>query len=99
MKVRDSNTTSQGQSFSPDIIKAVWSKGKIIPFSDQKMWRRDIRGSNMRFTEYGKTDSRFGWEIDHIRPVSMGGTDDIANLQPLAWENNRRKADTFPWNG
>jgi len=37
-----------------------------------------------------------GWEVDHIRPVSHDGGDDLANLQPLQWKNNRCKGDTFP---
>ncbi|KUG25132.1 hypothetical protein ASZ90_005048 [hydrocarbon metagenome] len=39
----------------------------------------------------------YGWEIDHIIPLSLGGTDDIANLQPLHWENNRKKSDNLEW--
>jgi len=35
-------------------------------------------------------------EIDHIKPVSLGGTDDLRNLQPLHWRNNRYKGDNYP---
>jgi len=51
----------------------------------------------MRYTDHGDHQSKFGWEIDHIRPVSKGGSDRLDNLQPLYWENNRRKGDTYPW--
>jgi 5-methylcytosine-specific restriction endonuclease McrA len=49
----------------------------------------------MQRSKYGQT-TQFGWEIDHTRPVSKGGTDDLANLQPLQWENNRHKGDDYP---
>jgi hypothetical protein len=31
-----------------------------------------------------------------IRPVAAGGGDELENLQPLQWENNRHKSDLWP---
>ncbi len=44
----------------------------------------------MQYSAHGETLSHFGWEIAHITPVEEGGTDDLSNLQPIQWENNRR---------
>ena len=32
-----------------------------------------------------------GWEVDHITPVSLGGSDDIGNLQLLCKECHKEK--------
>jgi 5-methylcytosine-specific restriction endonuclease McrA len=46
---------------------------------------------------YGDTtENGTGWEIDHTIPVASGGGDSLDNLQPLQWQNNRAKGDSFP---
>ncbi|WP_299396541.1 HNH endonuclease signature motif containing protein [Pelagibius sp.] len=77
--------------------RSVWQKGRPIDGYDPKVWRRDACNHAMRYADHGDTSSNFGWEIDHIKPTSEGGSDDLDNLQPLYWENNRRKGDTYPW--
>ena len=37
----------------------------------------------------------WGWEIDHIIPVSRGGTDALSNLRPLHWKNNDAKGNNL----
>ena len=35
----------------------------------------------------------FGWTIDHILPIKLGGTDDNNNLEIMHWKNNQEKGD------
>ena len=46
----------------------------------------------MRYGDYGNHSSSFGWEIDHLIPVKLGGSEDEWNLEPLNWLMNRSKS-------
>lgn len=94
---RTFNTNKDGGSWSEETKKAVWKKASPIPDLDSNIWRRDKCGMNMKYSDYGNRDSEYGWEIDHINPVSNGGSDDLSNLQPLHWSNNADKADNLNW--
>jgi hypothetical protein len=93
---RNFSTDLFGKTFDQATIDKVWEKGKTIDGVNPMYVRRDICGSSIAKGDYGKQE-KFGWEIDHIDPVANEGADDISNLQPLQWENNRRKADNYPW--
>ncbi len=63
---------------------------------DPGMVRKDWCGAWMQWHQYGRTDARFRWEVDHIVPIAHGGSDDLLNLQPLQWVTNRHKGDNYP---
>ena len=95
MNNRTPNTTTRGGSFDSATVAAVWQKGQAVQGHDPNVYRKDRCGAWMQRSEHGKT-TKYGWEIDHIEPVAQDGTDDLSNLQPLYWENNRHKGDSYP---
>lgn len=94
---RNSNTDRNGNGFSEQTKRQVWNKAQIVTGYDSTIIRKDHCGALINWNQYGKTTKNGnGWEIDHIRPVSNDGSDDLFNLQPLQWQNNRKKGDDYP---
>ena len=87
------STRANGSPFDKATIDAVWAKATRE--DGYESFRKDRCGASVHRTDYGKVE-KFGWEIDHVKPVASGGTDDLSNLQPLHWENNRHKGDSYP---
>ena len=75
-------------------VDKVWEKAKHVRGKNPDVIRKDGKGNLIRKSSHG-TEGEYGWEIDHIKPKSRGGSDDIRNLQPLHWKDNRKKGDKY----
>jgi 5-methylcytosine-specific restriction endonuclease McrA len=82
--------------------KQVWDKARNCNCNDKDCGPKshklcDIKNCN-RTILYGSHESQqpnseFAWNIDHITPISKGGTNDIWNLQAVHVTCNRTKSD------
>lgn len=71
----------------------VWDKAKEIRGKASDLYRQDPYGNVMYKPSYG-LESDMGWEIDHIKPVSEGGSDHLINLQAMNTAKNRELGDS-----
>lgn len=76
-----------------DQIDKAWNNAKAIRGKSPDQYRQDPYGNTMSRTSYGK-ESASGWEVDHIKPKSLGGSDATRNLQALNTGVNRSKGDS-----
>jgi len=72
----------------------VWDKAKTVRGKDPDLYRQDPYGNVMYKPSQGKL-SDMGWDVDHIKPKSKGGSDAIRNLQALNSTVNRSKRDSL----
>lgn len=84
------------RDFTEEEKLSVWNKAEIINGYDSAVFRKDPCGAWIIFNKYGLRDNDFGWEIDHVLPISLGGDNDPRNLRAMHWKNNASKADDYP---
>jgi len=73
--------------FSDEMVQKVWEKGMIVPSSDSTIWRKDQYEAWIKRSDYGNRKSSYGWEIHQTKPEAQGNANELANLNPLHWEN------------
>ena len=74
-------------------------------FNTIEVWNRligkdneavDYSGRLIKKSACGNPNSKFYPTIDHIRPLSQGGSDVIENIEICHRDTNEEKADNFP---
>jgi HNH endonuclease len=79
--------------------ESAWSKAYMLAIphhiygGDPNVIRMDRFGYYILYWAYGDRTSDFGWEVDHIYPLSLGGPDESSNAEALHWRANVRKSD------
>ena len=82
---------------------------KIYKIGDKKMsfWEKefgnvneakDFAGRLIKKCAYGQVNSKYGWEIDHIQPLSKGGKDNDENKQIVHVITNDEKENKTTFN-
>lgn len=80
--------------WNKETIQAVWEKAEYVSADNEnKGFRKDQCVAWIRWNQYGKRNTSYGWELDRIKPVTKGGTDTLSNLRPLHWGNNASRQD------
>ena len=75
----------------------VWDKADTVPDKNPDQYRQDKVGNIMYYDSFGK-NSPMGWNIDHGKPQSQGGTHHLNNLNAINSLQNSSKRDTYPYN-
>ena len=72
---------------------AAWNRASTVVGYDARIYRKDSAGFWIKWSDYGNRDAEYGWEVDHIHPLSKGGRDALDNVQALHWRANVAKSD------
>ncbi len=79
---------------SEELIDKVWDKADEIRGKNPDLYRKDAYGNPIFRHSYGK-NTEMGWQIDHIKAVAQGGSDNMRNLQALKSSINQSKGDSL----
>lgn len=88
------NTRKRTTYGSSKAKQNVWNKAKPIKGKNPKVYRQDPYGNTMCYNSYGQY-TPMGWQLDHIKPQSKGGSNDIRNLQALTSKMNNKKSNSL----
>lgn len=82
-------------AYSSSLVNQMWLNADTEAGYNPDVWRKDFAGAWIRRDHYN-VRSKYGWRIDHICPLQMGGTDIVDNLQPIHWRNDIQKGGDYP---
>ena len=78
----------QAQYGSKSTTNKVFESASKVRGKDPSLYRRDPYGNVIYKHSHGKS-TKMGWDVDHIKPKSKGGSNSLVNLQALNASKNR----------
>ncbi len=84
--------------------KTAWNRASVVKGCDPQQWRKDCCGAWIKWDKYGDNNSIYGWEIDHIFPITEMEKHNVPeeemnatkNLRAMQHSNNASKSDDYP---
>lgn len=88
---------SKRTKINESIKNKCWNELKIKRGVDPNCYRIDKCNNLIHRESYG-LNTKMGWEVDHKKPISKGGSNNINNLQALQTSQNRDKSNKLNYN-
>lgn len=72
-----------------------YTESKLDQIFDKNGGKCHLCGEKLNRSKHGSHASVHGaWQVDHNKPVSKGGTDDLSNLFPACVNCNQEKGNS-----
>lgn len=75
-------TFTKSMAMDQEFLTRLWNKASKIDGLNPLIYRKDACGALIMRDKFGM-ENPFGWVIDHIFPVDLGGDNHFDNLRPL----------------
>jgi hypothetical protein len=88
-----------------DTLKEIaWKTARIVDNHDANIERMDACGAWMHYEDFENYESAYGWNIDHVYPITKlrdlkkphNLWNHPTNIRAMQWQNNQSKANAYP---